>query len=50
MAAAPAVGLGANGVYLSEPVSDVVGGCAVFITMLATIYYPLKRELAEGSE
>ena len=38
-------GLGADGVFLSEPISDLVGGAAAFLTMLVTIYYPMKREL-----
>ena len=43
----PRLGLGANGVFWSEPVSDIVGGLAAFITMLITVYFPLKRELAK---
>ena len=42
-------GLGANGVFWAEPVSDLVGGAAAFGTMLATVYFPLKRELREES-
>ena len=43
----PGFGLGADGVFWSEPVSDVVGGLAAFITMLVTVYFPLRKELAE---
>ena len=41
----PAAGLGAAGVFWSEPVSDVIGGLAAYITMLVTVYFPLRREL-----
>ena len=43
----PAAGLGAAGVFWSEPVSDVIGGLAAFTTMLLTVYLPLRRESAE---
>lgn len=33
----PALGL--NGVFIAEPVSNVVGGCACFFTMLAVIWF-----------
>lgn len=36
-------GLGANGVFLAEPVSDVVGGTACFSTMLLTVWQGLKN-------
>ena len=35
--------LGANGVFWSEPISDVLGGCAAFITMYYTVYRPMGR-------
>lgn len=39
----PHVGqLGVLGVFWSEPISDVVGGLACFITMYLTVYQPLK--------
>jgi putative MATE family efflux protein len=37
-------GLGPNGVFLAEPVSNVVGGLACFITMIFIAYLPLRRE------
>ena len=40
-------GLGADGVFWSEPVSDLLGGGASYITMLLTVYFPLRRELRE---
>lgn len=43
-----AAGMGVNGVFLSEPVSNLVGGAACFTTMLLTVYFPLKRQAAEG--
>ena len=36
-------GLGTDGVFMAEPVSNVVGGLACFITMLSTILPELKR-------
>ena len=42
-------GLGAYGVYWSEPVSDLLGGGAAFITMLLTVCRPIRRELREES-
>lgn len=37
-------GLGVNGVFLAEPVSNVVGGTACYITMLMTVW---RRDLKE---
>lgn len=36
-------GLGANGVFMAEPVSNVIGGLACFTTMLLTVLPELKR-------
>ena len=30
-------GLGVYGVYWAEPISNLIGGCACFITMLVTV-------------
>ena len=45
----PRWGLGADGVFWSEPISDLLGGGAAFITMLLTVYRPIARELREES-
>ncbi len=37
-------GLGVDGVFLAEPVSNFIGGVACFGTMLATVWQDLKRE------
>ena len=37
-------GLGVNGVLLAEPVSNIIGGLACFITMMFTVYKPLKSK------
>ena len=44
-------GLGTNGVFLAEPVSNVVGGTASFVTMLITVWPGRRsgREVAERS-
>ena len=34
----PAVGLGADGVFLAEPISNVLGGLACILTMYVTVY------------
>ncbi len=47
----PLVGnLGTDGVFLAEPVSNVAGGMACFVTMLATVWPTLKEtgSRAEG--
>lgn len=36
-------GLGTDGVFMAEPVSNVVGGLACFVTMLATVLPELTR-------
>ena len=36
-------GLGAYGVFAAEPVSDVIGGAACFITMMCTVWRDMKR-------
>lgn len=40
-------GLGADGVFLAEPISNFIGGAACFITMLLTIWPELKRRERE---
>ena len=36
-------GLGPYGVFASEPVSDVIGGLACYITMMLTVWPDMKR-------
>ncbi len=43
----PSAGLGADGVFWSEPISDVLGGGIAFLTMLLTVYRPISRSLKE---
>ncbi|MBD5550599.1 MAG: MATE family efflux transporter [Lachnospiraceae bacterium] len=38
----PRFGLGVNGVFLAEPVSNAIGGLACFITMYLVLYRKLK--------
>lgn len=45
----PLWGLGADGVYLAEPISNVVGGSACYLTMYFTVYRKLKRTDTEVS-
>ena len=37
-------GMGVNGVFWSEPISDLLGGGACFLTMWFTVYKKLGRE------
>ena len=39
-------GLGSSGVFLAEPISEVIGGIACFATMLLTI----KKKLKDGEK
>ena len=39
----PPLGLGVDGVYLAEPISNVIGGLACIITMYFVVYRPLDR-------
>ena len=36
-------GLGVNGVFLAEPISNYIGGAACYITMLLTVWRDLKK-------
>jgi putative MATE family efflux protein len=40
----PKVGFGVKGVFLAEPISNVIGGIACYTTMRLTIYRSLNRE------
>jgi hypothetical protein len=35
--------MGTHGVFLAEPVSNVIGGSLCFVTMLLTVWPELKR-------
>ena len=43
-------GLGTDGVFMAEPVSNVVGGLACFVTMLATVLPELARMNPERTD
>lgn len=40
----PKMGMGVNGVFLAEPISNAVGGLACFVTMYITLYRKLKSQ------
>ena len=40
----PQLGFGVTGVFLAEPISNVIGGLACFITMILTVYIPLGKQ------
>ena len=47
----PGLGLGVWGVFLAEPISNVLGGCASFTTMIFTVYRRLgKRPIATSAK
>ena len=37
-------GLGVDGIFLSEPISDLIGGGACFVTMMLTLWPKLKDQ------
>ena len=41
----PRLGLGVNGVFLAEPISNAIGGLACYITMRLTVYREIERKL-----
>lgn len=41
---------GVNGIYAAEPISNVLGGCAAFTTMIFRIYRRLPREDGVAAE
>ena len=42
-------GLGTDGVFWAEPISNLVGGCACFFTMLATVLPELNERPGTGN-
>ena len=40
----PAIGFGVNGVFYAEPVSNIIGGTASFVTMMLTVYRRLGKK------
>ena len=40
----PRMGLGVDGVFWAEPISNCIGGLACFFSMYFTLYRKLKRE------
>ena len=40
----PGLGFGTDGVFIAEPISNVIGGLACFITMLVTVYRKLDNK------
>lgn len=43
-------GLGVNGVFLAEPISNFIGGGASFLTMMLTVWPMLKQREAEAQK
>ena len=45
----PRLGMGVNGVFVAEPVSNAIGGTACYLTMRMTLYKKLsaKQKTAE---
>ena len=45
----PRLGFGVLGVFMAEPVSNVLGGLACFITMRLTVYKKIEKAI-EGQK
>ena len=45
----PGLGLGVNGVFWAEPIAEILGGTACFVTMIVSVWRPMKRA-AENQE
>jgi len=45
----PMVGFGVEGVFLAEPISNVIGGLACYLTMRMTIYRKLENEIKKSA-
>lgn len=43
-------GLGVYGVFLAEPISDLIGGVACFTTMILTVIKPMKKLELQNAE
>ncbi len=39
----PTLGFGTNGVFLAEPISNLLGGVACFLTMFFSVYRPMAK-------
>lgn len=46
----PRMGFGVLGVFLAEPISNVVGGLACFLTMRLTIYRSIEKEIKKNKD
>ena len=44
----PHLGFGVAGVFMAEPISNVIGGSASYLTMRLTVYRRLKKTIKEG--
>ena len=43
----PRLGFGVLGVFMAEPISNVIGGLASYITMRLTIYRQVEQAMAQ---
>ena len=41
----PAVGFGVHGVFLAEPISNLIGGTACYLTMRLTVYRKIEEQI-----
>lgn len=41
----PRMGLGVTGVFMAEPISNVMGGAACYLTMRMTVYREIKKQI-----
>jgi len=45
----PMIVFGVKGVFMAEPISNVIGGIACYLTMRMTIYRKLEKEEHNGT-
>jgi Na+-driven multidrug efflux pump len=44
----PRLGFGVMGVFMAEPISNVLGGAACYLTMRMTVYKEIKKEITKA--
>ena len=45
----PRLGLGVDGVFMAEPISNVIGGLAAYLTMRMTVYRRIEASISHGA-
>jgi Na+-driven multidrug efflux pump len=45
----PHLGFGVNGVFLAEPISNLIGGTAAYVTMRMTVYRKIEGSISQSA-